>query len=376
MAPPTHAKTTSALPLRALLGIALVVLAIHLALLHWFPVREAQTDTPPPLAFTTRTITLNPPAPATPIPPAPPPPVVAAKPARPAPPRPAPVRRTPVAAPSPAQVLAPESPTDSTTTAQATDNTPADTTHPAVLAAAEPAPPPVPAPPAEPAVAAATAPTAPSAPITIPGSVKLLYNVEGQVKKMAYQARSELQWLHDGKNYDMRFEVSLFMLGSRVQTSRGTLTERGLAPLRFSDKSRTERAAHFDYDKGRVTFSANSADAPLTPGAQDRLSAFIQLGALLAGDPGAFPSGTTITQQTIGPRDADVWTAVVGAQEKIRVKGDELLAVKVMHVPARDFDSKVELWYAPSMGYLPVRIRITQPNGDFADMQLRATEAP
>lgn len=360
--------------MRALLAIALAVLAIHLALLHWLPAREAQTDTPPPLAFTTRTITLNPPAPAAP---APPPPVATAKPARPAPPRPAPVRRPPAAVPSAAPVTVQESPTDSTDTAQATDNTPAEAAQPAAVAATVAAePPPAPAPPAEPPVAAATAATAPSAPITIPGSVKLLYNVEGQVKKMAYQARSELQWLHDGKNYDLRFEVSLFMLGSRVQTSRGTLTERGLAPLRFSDKSRTERAAHFDYDKGRVTFSANSADAPLTPGAQDRLSAFIQLGALLAGDPGAFPNGTSITQQTIGPRDADVWTAVVAGEEKIRVKGDELVAVKVIHVPARDFDSKVELWYAPSMGYLPVRIRLTQANGDFADMQLRATEAP
>jgi hypothetical protein len=36
------------------------------------------------------------------------------------------------------------------------------------------------------------------------------------------------------------------------------------------------------------------------------------------------------------------------------------------------FDDTVELWLAPSMGYLPVRIRITQPNGDFADMQLRS----
>ena len=35
------------------------------------------------------------------------------------------------------------------------------------------------------------------------------------------------------------------------------------------------------------------------------------------------------------------------------------------------FDDTVELWLAPSLGYLPVRIKLTQPNGDFADMQLR-----
>lgn len=206
--------------------------------------------------------------------------------------------------------------------------------------------------------------------------MRLLYDVSGQVKKMNYSARSELQWLQDGASYDMRFEVSLFLVGSRVQTSRGKLSELGLAPLRFSDKTRSERAAHFDYDKGRVTFSANSADAPLVAGAQDRLSVFIQLGAMLAGNPGAFPAGTTIARQTVGPRDAELWEAVVVGNETIRVKGDEVSTVKLMRPPAKEFDSKVELWYAPSMGYLPVRIRLTQPNGDFADMQLRATETP
>jgi hypothetical protein len=31
----------------------------------------------------------------------------------------------------------------------------------------------------------------------------------------------------------------------------------------------------------------------------------------------------------------------------------------------------VELWLAPELGYLPVRIKQTQANGDFADFQLR-----
>ena len=78
----------------------------------------------------------------------------------------------------------------------------------------------------------------------------------------------------------------------------------------------------------------------------------------------------------MGPRDAELWEGVVVGNETIRVKGDELSTVKLMRPPAKEFDSKVELWYAPSMGYLPIRIRLTQPNGDFADMQLRATETP
>ena len=50
------------------------------------------------------------------------------------------------------------------------------------------------------------------------------------------------------------------------------------------------------------------------------------------------------------------------------------MAFKLSRAPRREFDTRVELWYAPSMNYLPVRIRVTQANGDFVDQELRATE--
>lgn len=353
---------TPAIPWRALLGITALVLAVHLAFLYLLPARDRQAPPPAPLAFTTRTITLNP------VPATPPPPATQATPPA---PRPAPARR-----PRPA----PKPPPPDTSSAMADNGTAAPPPEPDTPASESPGTAEAPVASAPPEVPAETAPPASPAtepaPLTLPGSVRLLYDVSGQVKKMDYHARSELLWLQDGSHYDLRFEVSAFLVGSRVQTSRGDITALGLAPLRFSDKSRSERAAHFDYGKGQVTFSANSPNVPLTPGAQDRLSVFIQLGAQLAGNPGAFPVGTTITQQTVGPRDADLWSAVVAGEETIRVQGEVLNTLRLVRPPAREFDSKVELWYAPSMGYLPVRIRLTQFNGDFADMQLRATETP
>jgi hypothetical protein len=34
------------------------------------------------------------------------------------------------------------------------------------------------------------------------------------------------------------------------------------------------------------------------------------------------------------------------------------------------------VWYAPSLGYLPVRIRITEPSGDYVDQQLESLGPP
>jgi len=49
-----------------------------------------------------------------------------------------------------------------------------------------------------------------------------------------------------------------------------------------------------------------------------------------------------------------------------------LATVKLTRKPRREFDQKVEVWYAPSMGWLPVRNRVTDANGDFVDQQLKA----
>jgi len=219
--------------------------------------------------------------------------------------------------------------------------------------------------------------TATAAPKTfvMPGSTRLKYNVTGGKDSLTYHARAELLWLHDGKTYDARMEVSAFMVGSRVRTSAGRVTAQGLAPTRFSDKSRAELAAHFDHDKGRVTFS-NGPEAPLLAGAQDQLSLFIQLGALLAGEPSKYPVGTTISTQTVGPRAAETWVVTVEREEKLELPGGDLATVKLVRNPRREYDQKAEMWLAPSLSYLPVRLRITQPNGDYVDQQWRATEAP
>ncbi|MEI6197677.1 MAG: hypothetical protein WCS42_25465, partial [Verrucomicrobiota bacterium] len=72
------------------------------------------------------------------------------------------------------------------------------------------------------------------------------------------------------------------------------VTVLGLEPTRFGDKVRSEVAAHFDREKNKVTFSANTPDVPLLPGAQDQLSILLQLAAMLGAEPHRFPQGTTL----------------------------------------------------------------------------------
>ena len=319
----------------------------------------------------------------------------------PAPANPAPVRPTPVPAVTPGATVATASllsseaaatpPAQPETAAAATPEVAASAPLPgsmpeklpdALAQAAQPAAGSAPTTATPPNPVAVTAPLAssqaPTAAIafTVPGSTRLKYNVIGTKDQLEYNARAEMSWLHDGKNYEARLEVSAFLIGSRVRTSTGSLTPEGLQPSRFADRFRTEVAAHFVRDRQTVVFSANTPEAALVPGMQDQLSVFVQMGAMLAAAPDKYPPGTTLTFETIGPRASETWVLRVEAEETLNLPGGEVTAVKLVRAPRLQYDQTAELWLAPQLGYLPVRIKITERNGDFVDQQWRSTEAP
>ena len=390
---------------RALWGISALVLALHWLVLDGLAWRtSAASPHAPAVTFATRTLSPPPPtAPAT----------AAFAPAAAAPSSP-PIRKTPpvrkvpaplaAAAPqpvaSPEAVLAarpegdaPEDLTDASAVAPDADAAVQTDSGTALVAdAAEPSQPvPAPAsntppdgPPALPgaidivppgsATSAGASSAAPA--VRIPPPVRLQFDVAGQAKKFNYSARAELLWQHDGQRYQARQDISLVFLGSRTQTSVGTLGSTGLLPERFGDRARSEQAAHFDYAQSRVTFSANTPDAPMAAGTQDRLSVFFQIAALLAAAPERYPVGTRINIATVSARAADVWSFTVEGEETLDLPAGAMAAIQLERLPRRDHDQTAQLWLAPALGYLPVRIRIAQANGDFADLRLRSHSAP
>ena len=229
--------------------------------------------------------------------------------------------------------------------------------------------------------AEANAPVASSVPVTqvslaLPGSLRLKYNAEGQKDNLTYRASAEILWQHDGSQYEARMEVSAFLVGARTRTSTGKIGPEGLLPDRFSDKFRSEQAAHFERDKNKVTFSANTPDAPLLVGLQDQLSVVIQLASMLGGNPNKYPAGTDIVFETVGPRSPETWVIRVVGEELLNLPGGQAPSLKLTRLPRREYDQTTDLWLAPQFGYLPVRIKITDKNGDFVDQQWRVAEPP
>jgi len=215
------------------------------------------------------------------------------------------------------------------------------------------------------ALPAAAAP--PPAAARVAPSAQLIYKVEGRTRGIPVTAQAALDWRQGSGRYTARWTFA-GPLGLRYeQNSAGRLTPQGLAPERFDERNRT---AQFERAAGRIVFSNGAPPAELAPGAQDRLSVSLQLGALIAAAPGRFPAGAQVALQVSGARSADVWTFAVQGEETLRLAGKAMPCVRLERQSSDPTAQKITLWLARSAHYLPVRLRIAEPNGDVADQQL------
>jgi hypothetical protein len=221
----------------------------------------------------------------------------------------------------------------------------------------------------------------PSAAWALPGSVRLRYELRTSDNE-AYAGTAELIWRHDGTQYEARLRAGN-VLRDRLQTSSGRIDASGLSPNRFVDRNRTEVATHFELDMrdagapgGQVVFSNNRPNAALVPGTQDRLSVWIQLSALLAAQPQRVAVDQTWRVPTAGSTSLDDWVFRVVAFERLALPAGELEAWHVVRELRHERDQRLELWLAPSVQWLPVRVRITQNNGTSLEQVLTGTAPP
>jgi hypothetical protein len=113
---------------------------------------------------------------------------------------------------------------------------------------------------------------------------------------------------------------------------------------------------------------------PLQPGAQDRLSLLLQLGARIAARPQAYAVGSTLEVQTSTTRDALIWRFRVEGLEELQLPGGHQTTLRLVRMPTGEYEPRVEVWLAPGLDYAPVRMRLTQYAGDHLDYQWSGTD--
>ncbi|HET6828428.1 MAG TPA: DUF3108 domain-containing protein, partial [Ramlibacter sp.] len=73
-------------------------------------------------------------------------------------------------------------------------------------------------------------------------------------------------------------------------------------------------------------------------------------------------------------RGAEPWTFTVEGEEELALPGGTRRTLKLLRMPRKEYDYKLELWLAPGMDYAPVRLRLTYPNGDWLDQRWASTD--
>lgn len=191
------------------------------------------------------------------------------------------------------------------------------------------------------------------------------------------QGQAEVLWQQDGEKYALSLTASWLMFEAIAWKSAGLMSPQGLQPDRFSDKRfrRSEVAAHFNRNQGKIIFSTNTPEAQLESTAQDRISIIWQLAGLLAAEPARYPPGTTLSVQAVDATEAQTWLFTVNEPETLNLDNGAQIALRLTRNPRREFDRKVELWFAPALGYLPVRFRQTHANGNAEDLLWQSTQA-
>lgn len=210
----------------------------------------------------------------------------------------------------------------------------------------------------------------------LPPAFKLRY----ELSRGFFSGSGELTWKPAADRYEARLEGSIAGMNLLTQVSSGLIDANGLAPVRYTD-SRSRRAtsaANFQRDKGKITYSGPQVDYPLVPGAQDRVSWMVQIGAILNAEPKlAATEGKIVMFVSGAAGDADVWVFRYAGVENLRTDAGLWRTVKFTREPRKAYDRSVEVWLAPARNHLPVRARFTaNAGGDAFELLLRDIQSP
>lgn len=248
------------------------------------------------------------------------------------------------------------------------------------------APPPAPEPMAEappPVVAeAASAPepaasaAAPAVAVDWPLSTRLTYSLTGNYRGPV-EGQAQVEWLRTGTHYQVHLDVSVgpsfAPLLSRRHSSDGEITERGLRPQRYDEEFkvvfRSPRRLSLLFD-GQSVHLPNGRVLPQPDGVQDSASQFVQLVWLFTSRPELLTPGRSVDIPLALPRYVETWTYDVIGREALAtpVGAVDSFHVKPRREPRPGVELTAEMWVAPALQYLPVRILIRQDAETFVDL--------
>lgn len=245
---------------------------------------------------------------------------------------------------------------------------------------------------AEPALAAASAPAEPAAAHAEepgpewPESTQLSYRLLGHYRGEVH-GQAQVQWIREGRRYQVHLDVSIgpsfAPLIARRMSSDGVLGANGIRPQRYDEDTRVlfreRRRVSVQFEsrpEGAVVRLADGSERPAPEGVQDTASQFVHLTWLFLTGREALKPGHIVEMPLALPRKLYAW--------RYEVIGEEVLETPMGNLPTWHLrpllspgdklgrDLRAEVWLAPTLQYLPVRLRIAQDEETYIDLSLNA----
>ena len=190
---------------------------------------------------------------------------------------------------------------------------------------------------------------------------------------------AQVEWARVGTRYQVHLDVwvgaQAAPLVGRRMSSDGELTDEGLVPKRYDEETRALfrelRRRTIVFDGARVLLP-NGKQIEALPGMQDAASQFVQLTWLFTTRPELLKVGQRIEVPLALPTNVDRWAYdVVEAVTLDTPVGP----VDTFHLrPRRELrpsrDLVADVWFAPTLQYLPVRLLIRQDEATYIDLML------
>ena len=216
-----------------------------------------------------------------------------------------------------------------------------------------------------------------------PLATRVSYKLEGHFRGPVH-GQATVEWLRKDRRYQVHIDASVgpsfAPIGSWRLSSEGVIKAAGLVPARHEHEDRLfirgTRLRHSDFSADTVRLY-DGQELPRPTAMQDPASLLIQIAYQFIIMPERAQPGTVMELPVVTTRRVELMRFEVEGLEEINTAVGPIEAVRVK--PQRLLKDKgsapAEMWFAPSLQYLPVKIMVRSAT-ETSHMQLTLSSMP
>lgn len=208
---------------------------------------------------------------------------------------------------------------------------------------------------------------------TWPRSTRLNYDLKGHYRGDLF-GQARVQWQRDAQRYQTHVHVNVGLIIDVRMTSQGRITPQRLWPEVYEEERRNKkRGARFG---DQLVTLDNGSTLNRAPHLQDTASQFVHLSHAFSTGRLPLKVGSVVPVTLGRPGGVDDWLYDVVAIDTVATGLGPLEAyhLKPRPLPNPRGTVSAEIWFAPGLQHLPVRIRLTLNPETWLDLVLNTVQ--